>query len=45
MRGNQELLIGLMADRCTVALGEVDVTPQMNQLMMCPNSQTLSVDI
>lgn len=43
-RGNQDLLLELIADRCILALGEVDATPQMNQLMMSPYSQVMSVD-
>lgn len=44
MRGNQKVPVGLLADRCTLARGEVDVTPQMNQLVMSPDSQAVSVD-
>lgn len=35
---------GLMADRCPLAPREADVSPLMNQLMMNPDTQTLSVD-
>lgn len=44
MRGNQELPIRLMADRCTLAPGKADVTPQMNRLLMSPDNRAMSVD-
>lgn len=44
MRGIQEMPIGLMAHRCPLAPGEADVSPQMNQLMMNPDTQAMNVD-